>query len=429
MRQEILGRYELADLLGRGGMAEVWAAWDRVAGRRVAVKFLAPYGHVEAPTALEQRFRREAKLTASLSHPGVPVVHDSGRLDDGRLYLVMELVPGETLSALLKDTGRFTVPRAATVAAQAAEVLSYAHANGVIHRDLKPSNLMFTPAGAVKVLDFGIAAALEPASDEPRLTATDATPGTAGFMAPEQAQGHPVAASDLYGLGCVLYELLAGVAPFTASNAVMLMYLHTFKEAPSVTSHRPEVPAELADLVMRLLAKKPADRPSVDEVRDIGRRWSTGAIADDEPGAVASLLEQYDRWRRAGEPGRAHEAYTGLFERLVGSRPVDDPELLVCRAGVARCLAMLGRSTEARDEYQALLPFQVRTFGATHESVFDSRYRIGELSGVLGERERARALLAELRDDQRAALPGDDPGLARTVGLIARLDRLLGGPS
>ncbi|MER7672861.1 serine/threonine-protein kinase [Kitasatospora sp. NPDC096128] len=429
MRQEILGRYELADLLGRGGMAEVWAAWDRVAGRRVAVKFLAPYGQGEASTALERRFQREAKLTAGLSHPGVPVVHDSGRLDDGRLYLVMELVPGETLSALLKDAGRFTVPRAATVAAQAAEVLAYAHANGVIHRDLKPSNLMFTPAGAVKVLDFGIAAALEPAPDEPRLTATDATPGTAGFMAPEQAQGHPTAASDLYGLGCVLYELLAGEAPFAASNAVMLMYEHAFKEAPPVASHRPEVPAEFADLVMRMLAKKPADRPSVDEVRAIGWRWSTGAIGVDELGSVTLLLQRYDGWRRADKPRRAYEAYIGLVERLAGSRSVDDPELLACRVGEARCLAMLGRSTEARDAYWALLPFQVRAFGAAHESVFESRYRIGELSAGLGERERARALLTELCDDQRAVLPGDDPALARTVGLIARLDRLLGGSS
>ncbi|MEV7185585.1 serine/threonine-protein kinase [Kitasatospora sp. NPDC093102] len=429
MRREILGRYELADLLGRGGMAEVWAAWDRTAGRRVAVKFLAPYGHPDASAALEERFRREAKLTADLSHPGVPVVHDSGRLDDGRLYLVMELVPGDTLAASLKDGGPFPVQRAATVAAQAAEALAHAHAQGVIHRDIKLSNVMLTPAGAVKVLDFGIAAALEPAPDEPRLTATDATPGTAGFMAPEQAQGRPVAASDLYGLGCVLYELLAGVAPFTAPNAVMLMYQHAFKEPPSVTSHRPDAPAEFADLVMRLLAKKPAARPSADEVRDIGRRWSAGAAGSDETGSVVSLVEQYDRWREADEPGRAHEGYAGLVERLAGSRPVDDPELLACRAGAARCLAMLGRSTEARDAYEALLPFQTRALGAAHVSVFESRYRIGELAAGLGERERARTLLTELRDDQRAAVPGNDPGLVRTVELLARLDRLLEGSS
>ncbi|MFD7578569.1 protein kinase [Kitasatospora sp. NPDC059817] len=427
MRQEILGRYELADLLGRGGMAEVWAAWDRVAGRRVAVKFLAPYGHGDASAALEQRFRRETKLTAGLSHPGVPVVHDSGRHDDGRLYLVMELVPGDTLSALLKRPGPFPVQRAATVAAQAAEVLAYAHANGVIHRDVKTSNVMLTPAGAVKVLDFGIAAALEPAPDEPRLTATDATPGTAGFMAPEQAQGRPVAASDLYGLGCVLYELLAGVVPFTAPNAVMLMYQHTFKEVPPVTLHRPDAPAEFADLVMRLLAKKPTDRPSADEVRDIGWRWSAGGIGGDEPGSVTALLEQYDRWREADEPGRAHEGYAELVERLAVRRAVDDPELLACRAGAARCLAMLGRSTEARDAYEALLPFQERALGAAHPSVFDTRYWIGKLAAGAGERERARTLLTELRDAQRAGLPEGDPGLVRTVELIARLDRLLGG--
>ncbi|MFJ4097333.1 protein kinase [Kitasatospora sp. NPDC089913] len=425
MTREILGRYELSDLLGRGGMGEVWAARDRLAGRRVAVKFLSSHGHGDVSTALEQRFLREARLTSALRHVGVPVVHDHGKLGDGRLYLVMELVPGETLSTLLKS-GRFPIHRAASVAAQTADVLAHAHANGVIHRDLKPSNLMLTPTGAVKVLDFGIAAALEPGPDEPRLTATNATPGTAGFMAPEQAEGRSVAASDLYALGCLLYELLAGTPPLTAPNPVMLMYRHATEEPEPVTAHRPDLPGALADLVMRLLAKAPEDRPSSQEVRVTAARWAAEASGGEAEAEAEAALERYDGLFTAGDPGRAHEGYTGLAERLAGSRAVDDPQVLACRAGAARCLVVLGRPSEARDAFEALLPFQTRALGATHPSVFDTRYRIAKLVADSGGRARARELLVLLRDAQRAALPDADPGVVRTVRLIERLDRMLG---
>ncbi|MGH1555553.1 serine/threonine-protein kinase [Streptomyces sp. L7] len=277
MTRRIKDHYELTDRLGRGGMGEVWVARDQRLDRLVAVKFLSAGGRGSDLDRMEQRFMREARLTARIGHRSVPVVHEWGRLDgddgDG-LYLVMELVHGDTLSRLLKQNGPFSVHLAAAVAVQTADAPAHAHHIGVVHRDLKPSNLMLTPDGTVKVLDFGIAAVMEPDPDEPRLTRTQEVLGTPGFISPEQADGgHATERSDLYALGCVLYEILAGRPPFTAGTAVALLYRHAYEEPPPLGDLRNDVPTDFTSLVMRLLAKSPDDRPSAEEVHGTARAW------------------------------------------------------------------------------------------------------------------------------------------------------------
>ncbi|MFF2233754.1 serine/threonine-protein kinase [Streptomyces anulatus] len=226
-----LGRYELTHELGRGGMGVVWAARDRDHGRQVAVKLLASRGRGAEPSTLERRFLREIRLTSRLRHPGVSAVHDHGN-HEGELYLVMDLVPGRALDAVLKNDRPMGIEQAADVARRTSEVLSYAHGQGIVHRDLKPSNLMLTPDGEIKVLDFGVAAALEPEPGEPRFTGANAAPGTVVYMAPEQAVGRTVTASDLYSLGCVLYELLTGAPPFTDASPFPLYHRHANDPVP-----------------------------------------------------------------------------------------------------------------------------------------------------------------------------------------------------
>nr|WP_272924016.1 serine/threonine-protein kinase [Streptomyces sp. SID3343] len=264
----------MTNQLGKGGMGEVWLAFDKHLDRKVAVKFMSSPATARSLPTAQARFRREARTTARLEHPGVPTVYDVGIDGESRMFVVMQYVPGRTLAKVLKKHGRFPVSWAASAAAQICEVLTYAHGLGVIHRDLKPANLMLTPTGSIKVLDFGIAAALEP-EPGPALTGTGVVTGTPGFVAPEQVISQQASPrSDLYALGCVLYELLAGVPPFTSETPMGLLYLHA-KEKPQPLSERcPHLPSELADLVMRLLAKLPADRPeSAEEVSALVAAW------------------------------------------------------------------------------------------------------------------------------------------------------------
>jgi serine/threonine protein kinase len=202
------GRYQLTSLLGVGGMASVYLADDRVLQRQVAVKVLSPV-YAQDPSFVE-RFRREARTAARLSHPNIVAVFDSGS-DAEQHYLVMEYVPGQSLAELLARQGRLAPQRAAELAVEVCAALAAAHAQGLVHRDIKPGNVLVGPNGRVKVTDFGIAKAAVAAT----VTGSGMVLGTAAYLSPEQAQGGPVdARSDLYGLGCVLYELLTGTPPF-----------------------------------------------------------------------------------------------------------------------------------------------------------------------------------------------------------------------
>ncbi|MFD7826473.1 protein kinase [Kitasatospora sp. NPDC059803] len=259
----ISNRYELLEELSHGGMGDVWRGYDAVLDRPVAVKLIrqAAVTSLQSAEELARRFRREARITARIQHPGVPQVFDAV-LDDSfeRLFLVMELVDGVPLSAYLQPDHPLPVSWAAAVAAQVATVLSHAHDVPVIHRDLKPSNILVARDGTVKVLDFGIAAILR--TDVTKLTATGSPIGTHQYMSPEQVRsGRITPQTDLYALGCVLHELLAG-RPVFEGNEYALMHQHLTATSAPLRQLRADVPEPLETLVLHLLRKAAESRPA-----------------------------------------------------------------------------------------------------------------------------------------------------------------------
>jgi eukaryotic-like serine/threonine-protein kinase len=246
-------RYELGPELGHGGMARVLRGTDRQLGRHVAIKVLSP--PYDRDQAFVERFRREAHAAARLNHPSIVAVYDTGS-DDGTHYIVTELVEGETLADLLEREGPLPPRRAVDVATEVTRALEAAHERGVVHRDVKPGNVMLTPEGRVKVVDFGIARAAGVES----LTRSGLVLGSAPYLSPEQARGEPGdERSDIYALGCVLYEMLTGHPPFKADTPVATLYLHVHEQVPSPSSVR-DVPADLEAIVLRCLEKDPAAR-------------------------------------------------------------------------------------------------------------------------------------------------------------------------
>lgn len=415
-----LGRYELTRELGRGGMGVVWAAYDPDRGGEVAVKLLAPRAAGVEFTSLERRFLREASLTSRLRHPGIPAVHDHGS-HEGELYLVMDLVPGRALDAVLKTDGPLPVEHAADLTRRTAEVLAHAHAQNVVHRDLKPSNLMLTPDGELKVLDFGVAAALDPQPGETRFTAANATPGTVMYMAPEQAVGETVPASDLYSLGCVLYELLTGAPPFAAGSQFLLYHRHAHDPVPPLDERRPGVPSGLRELVEALLEKKPQDRPaSATEVAARAALWAPAPTHSPKPLIPHPRLAEIDHVRRSGRPARALEEYGALLAAPDLARA----DVLAARAGHALCVGGLGRTREALDELKSVLAEQRSLLGPDDPGVLDTRYEIAVLLARTGERHAARELLRRLVDDEDRLLPAPDPRHGRARTLLDRLGRI-----
>jgi serine/threonine protein kinase len=260
------GRYRLSGRIAVGGMGEVWRGTDELLARPVAVKLLsAAHANDEAFRA---RFRAEARYAASLSHPGIAQVFDYGETSDdetgpselpsGGAYLVMELVPGEPLSAVISRHERLSPAATLGIVGQAADALAAAHEAGIVHRDIKPGNLLVTADGTTKITDFGIARALW-ASQASHLTQTGMVMGTASYVSPEQATGGTItSASDLYSLGVVAYECLTGHPPFFAETPVAIAVAHMHRPVPPLP---PDVPAPIAELVLAMLAKQPEDRP------------------------------------------------------------------------------------------------------------------------------------------------------------------------
>ncbi|MCW2975992.1 MAG: serine/threonine protein kinase [Actinomycetia bacterium] len=248
----IAGRYRLDELLGRGGMSEVWAATDTELGRRVALKLLAPH----ADTA---RFEREARAVASLGHPNITQLYDYGE-EEGRPFMVLEYLPGGTLEEHLRAGRPLPDEDTRRISAELAAGLAHAHARGVVHRDLKPANVLFDEEGRAKLADFGIA---RMAAGEGTLTEAGTVLGSAAYISPEQAAGAPAsAASDVYSFGVMLYRMLTGRLPFESNDPMELVTLHRDAEPPPLTQFRDDAPALLESTATAALEKDPADRPA-----------------------------------------------------------------------------------------------------------------------------------------------------------------------
>lgn len=332
-------RYRLRTLLGAGGMGEVWRADDERLSRPVAVKLIRGTGE-ESGQALA-RFRREAKITARLSgHPNIVTVYD---FSEDPLYVVMEVIEGSSLDTLVGAGRRPPWAEAVGWTLQVCEALGAAHAAGITHRDLKPSNLMLTRSGTVKVLDFGIAGLHQGGEPAPgtrgytRLTMSGCFLGSPPYAAPEQIRGGRAdPRTDLYSLGCLLFELLTGVPPFGAGPLHSLLVRHLQEPPPSPRALRTDLPGELDRLVLDLLAKDPADRPpGAEAVRQRLHRLApavayTPTVADGVAGDAAAALGDaapadglrlarvFDLTAPDGRPGMAaaHERVTSVEERI-----------------------------------------------------------------------------------------------------------------
>ena len=275
LRATTLGEYEILGELGRGGMATVYAAHDIALDRRVAIKVIAP--SLGASPALVERFRREARTAASLSHPNIIPIY-SVRHADRLLYFVMKHVDGRPLDSILRETGALPVPTVQAILGQVAGAVGYAHRHGVVHRDIKPGNILIDDEGWCVVTDFGIAKVAESEG----LTTSGMMVGTPAYMSPEQCLSNDISgASDQYALGVVAYEMLTGRLPFPGTSMMSVMYAHVHVPVPAIVDLRSECPPELATAVMRMLAKEPSERwPSIEEaVAALGQL----APAQDEP--------------------------------------------------------------------------------------------------------------------------------------------------
>jgi len=310
----LAGRYRLTGRIAAGGMGEVWRGEDELLNRPVAVKLL-PTGRA-GDEAFLARFRAEARYAASLSHPGIARVYDYGESAEfGGAYLIMELVNGEPLSAILARAGRLSPDATLDIIGQAARALDTAHQADIVHRDIKPGNLLVAAGGTTKITDFGIATAVR-AAQASHLTETGMVMGTAMYVSPEQATGAPVtSSSDIYSLGVVAYECLAGRPPFTANEPLAIAFAHKHDPVPPLP---PDVPRPVADLVYDMLAKTPDGRPAsmrvvadrAEMLRDALAMGAAlpggpiGATRADLPSARTSLLGQDAGREGSGPPGR-----------------------------------------------------------------------------------------------------------------------------
>lgn len=325
------GRYEVRSLIGRGGMAQVHLGRDTKLSRLVAIKMLRV--DLARDAVFQTRFRREAQAAASLNHPNIVAVYDTGeeavRGADGHSvsvpYIVMEYVEGNTVKELLGDGTPVPIPEAVEITGGVLSALEYAHDSGLVHRDIKPGNVMLTNSGKVKVMDFGIARAL--ADSQATVTQTNAVVGTAQYLSPEQARGEQVdERSDIYSAGCMLFELLTGQPPFQGDSAVSLAYQHVSEAPPVPSSIAGDVPAALDQVTLKALAKNPDDRYDSAAAMDVDLvRAADGMTIQAPPvGTWATAATGATAATRALQPGQTATQtttqYTGPTRSLAASQ-------------------------------------------------------------------------------------------------------------
>jgi eukaryotic-like serine/threonine-protein kinase len=375
-------RYALIERLATGGMGEVWRGADQILGRPVAIKMLAA-AHAD-DAQFRARFRAEARYASSLAHPGITRVFDYGEHSPlGGPYLVMELVDGQPLSEIIERYGRLDPYVVLDIVAQAARAMDAAHRAGIVHRDIKPGNLLIMADGTTKITDFGIAKANQP---DVNLTATGIVMGTALYVSPEQATGQPLTgSSDIYSLGVVAYECLAGDPPFVSDQAIAIAIMHKHDQVPPLPD---DVPRPIANLVYAMLAKEPRDRPQtarhVAERADVVReaRFRTG-----NSGPMTSDLPSVPNF----PPATSLDLYQGSPERLPAPRTTGNKSFLLAGIGAAgigvvAIIAVLisSNSNQTLNSVggNTTLPTQTQSGPTTHKGGPAAKQPVSAIGGV-----------------------------------------------
>ncbi|WP_107658434.1 serine/threonine-protein kinase [Nocardia suismassiliense] len=453
--RRIDNRYELTEEINSGGMGSVWRGYDTVLDREIAVKKirLDQVQTHEQATEFAQRFRQEARVTARIRHHGVPQVFDAV-LDASfeAVYLVMELIDGVPLRDYIQPGNPLPLSWVAAVGAQVATVLSHAHAIPVVHRDLKPDNVLITRDGAVKVIDFGIAAILD---GGPRLTKTSQVIGTYRYMAPERVLGNRIQnpSSDLYSLGCMIHEMASGTPPFDSASGYELQRQHVESDPQPLRELRPELPADFERLVLDLLQKHPALRPAdactvyerllpflpapgatpavtelyrpgfPDPTRVFRRpnapletaqieptRLSVVAASPTAPMSAMHLRTAIDsarhRYDELLQQGRFDQAADALYSVLASAAEVhgkDNSDVLRLRSLVAAAWTLSGEHRRAKSEFDELAEAYLRIEGRYSESAWDSRASAARCRIALGDIEGGISALQSVLDEVAAA--------------------------
>lgn len=427
------GRYELGDLLGRGGMAEVRKARDTRLGRTVAVKRLRT--DLASDATFQARFRREAQSSASLNHPSIVSVYDTGEewsADDGpdglgvaQPYIVMECVQGRTLRDIVREGRKILPERALEITSDVLAALDYSHRAGIIHRDIKPGNVMLTRAGDVKVMDFGIARAVSDASST--MTQTAAVVGTAQYLSPEQARGETVdSRSDVYSAGCLFYELLTGRPPFVGDSPVAVAYQHVRENPAPPSDHDDQLDEEIDAIALKALAKRVEDRyQSAAAMRQDIERYLTGhpiqaasppVVADDPaPAAATTMIAATTPNTPTGEHAAAAVAGPPPRRRgRAGLMLLIGILVLLVIGGAAYILPSLFEEEPKREQVPALVGL---TQNEARAAIRDAGLALGTVDRETSETVPADQVIRQTPNGETYADPGSAVDFTLSLGV------------